>query len=137
MLGAANHLAGNHVVALKHFESGLSHSASGSRFRAGQHLFHHSSLLLVGMAHCLLFRGLLDQSLDYAKRAKEDGEKSDHPATLCRSLSLVLPVCLALADFRPSEQYIAQLIELSALYSLKPLPCCGDRPARSVASTSK
>jgi tetratricopeptide (TPR) repeat protein len=120
MLGAANHLAGNHVVALKHFESGLSHSASGSRFRAGQHLFHHSSLLLVGMAHCLLFRGLLDQSLDYAKRAKEDGEKSDHPATLCRSLSLVLPVCLALADFRPSEQYIAQLIELSALYSLKP-----------------
>jgi hypothetical protein len=57
MLGAANHLAGSHVVALKHFESGLSHSASGSRFRAGEHLFHHSSLLLVGMAHCLLFRG--------------------------------------------------------------------------------
>jgi hypothetical protein len=115
MSGAANHLAGNHVVALKHFESGLSHSASGSRFRAGEHLFHHSSLLLVGMAHCLLFRGLLDQSLDYAKRAIEDGEKSDHPAALCRSLSLVLPVCLALADFRRSEQYIAQLTELSAL----------------------
>jgi predicted ATPase/DNA-binding winged helix-turn-helix (wHTH) protein len=120
MLGAANHLAGNHVVALKHFEAGLSHSASGSRFRAGQHLFHHSSLLLAGMAHCLLFTGLLDQSLDYAKRAIEDGEKSDHPATLCRSLSMVLPVYLALADFRRSEQYIAQLTELSALYSLKP-----------------
>jgi predicted ATPase/DNA-binding winged helix-turn-helix (wHTH) protein len=120
MLGAANHLAGNHIVAQKHFESGLSHSASGSRFRAGQHLFHHSSLLLAGMAHCLLFRGLLDQSLDYAKRAIEDGEKSDHPATLCRSLSMVLPVYLALADFRRSEQYIAQLTELSALYSLKP-----------------
>ena len=120
MLGAAHHLAGNHLVALKHFESGLSHSASGSRFRAGQHLFHHSSLLLVGMARCLLYRGLLDQSLDYAKRAIEEGEKSGHPATLCRSLSLVLPVYLALADSRRSEQYIAQLTELAAAYSLKP-----------------
>jgi tetratricopeptide (TPR) repeat protein len=120
MLGAANHLAGNHVVALKHFESGLSHTASGSRFRAGQHLFHHSNLLLVGMAHCLLLRGLLDQSLDYAKRAIEDGEKSDHPATPCRSLSLVLPVYLALADSRRSEQYIVQLTELAAAHSLKP-----------------
>jgi tetratricopeptide (TPR) repeat protein len=120
MLASAHHLAGNHLVALKHFESGLSHSASGLRFRAGQHLFHHSSLLLVGMAHCLLFRGLLDQSLDYARLAIEEGEKSDHPATLCRSLSLVLPVYLALADSRRSEQYIAQLTELSAAYSLKP-----------------
>jgi predicted ATPase len=120
MLGAAHHLAGNHLVALKHFESGLSHSASGWRFRAGQHLFNHSSLLLVGMARCLLFRGLLDQSLDYAKRAIEEGEKSDHPATLCRSLSLVLPVYLALADSRRSEQYIVQLTELAAAYSLKP-----------------
>src|SRR5712664_3067552 len=120
MLGAAHHLAGNHLVALKHFESGLSHSASGWRFRAGQHLFHNSSLLLVGMARCLLYRGLLDQSLDYAKRAIEEGEKSNHPATLCRSLSLVLPVYLALADSRQSEQYIAQLTELSAVYSLKP-----------------
>jgi predicted ATPase/DNA-binding winged helix-turn-helix (wHTH) protein len=106
MLGAAHHLAGNHLVALKHFESGLSHSASGWRFRAGQHLFHHRSPLLVGMARCLLFRGLLDQSLDYAKPAIEEGEKSNHPATLCRSLSLVLPVYLALADSRRSEQYI-------------------------------
>src|SRR4029077_16381810 len=37
MLGAADHLAGHPLVALKHFESGLSHSASGLRFRAGQH----------------------------------------------------------------------------------------------------
>jgi tetratricopeptide (TPR) repeat protein len=120
MLGAAHHLAGNHLVALKHFESGLSHSASAWRFRAGQHLFDHSSLLLVGMARCLLFRGLLDESLDYAKRAIEEGEKSNHPATLCRSLSLVLPVYLALADSHRSEQYIAQLTELAATYSLKP-----------------
>jgi tetratricopeptide (TPR) repeat protein len=120
MLGAAHHLAGNHLVASRHFESGLSHSASGWRFRAGHHLFHHSSLLLVGMARCLLYRGLLDQSLDYAKRAIEEGEKSNHPATLCRSLSLVLPVYLALADSRGSEQYIVQLTELAAAYSLKP-----------------
>jgi predicted ATPase/DNA-binding winged helix-turn-helix (wHTH) protein len=120
MLGTAYHLAGNHLVALKHFESGLSHSASGWRFRAGQHLFHHNSLLLVGMARCLLYRGLLDRSLDYARLAIEEGEKSGHPATLCRSLSLVLPVYLALADCRRSEQYIAQLTELSAVYCLKP-----------------
>ncbi|MEH2482395.1 putative ATPase/DNA-binding winged helix-turn-helix (wHTH) protein [Nitrobacteraceae bacterium AZCC 2146] len=120
MLGATHHLAGNHLVALKHFESGLSHSASGLRFRAGQHLFHHSSLLLVGMARCLLYRGQLDRSLDYAKRAIEEGENSNHPATLCRSLSLVLPVYLALADSRRSEQYIAQLTELATAYSLKP-----------------
>ncbi len=119
MLGAAHHLAGNHLVALKHFESGLRHSASAWRFRAGQHLFHHSSLLHVGMARCLLFRGLLDQSLDCAKRAIEEGEKSNHPATLCRSLSLVVPVYLAVADSRRSEQYIAQLTELAVAYSLK------------------
>jgi predicted ATPase/DNA-binding winged helix-turn-helix (wHTH) protein len=120
MLGAAHHLAGNQLVALDHFKSGLSHSASSWRFRAGQHLFHHSSLLLVGMARCLLFRGLLDDSLGYAKRAIEEGEKSDHPATLCRSLSLVIPVYLMSADFRRSEQYIAQLTELAAAHSLKP-----------------
>src|SRR5712671_4334446 len=119
-LGAANHLAGNHLDSLKHFESGLSHSPSGSRFRAGQHLFHNNSLLLVGMARSLLYRGLLDQSLGYARLAIEEAEKSGHPATLCRSLSLVLPVYLAMADFRRSGQYIAQLTELSAVYSLKP-----------------
>jgi tetratricopeptide (TPR) repeat protein len=120
MLGAAHHLAGNHLVALKHFEIGLSHSASGSRFRAGQHLFHNNSLLLVGLARSLMFRGVLDDSLDYARRAIEEGEKSNHPATLCRSLSFVLPVYLALADSRRSEQYIAQLTELAAAHSLKP-----------------
>jgi tetratricopeptide (TPR) repeat protein len=120
MLGAAHFLAGNHLVAIKHFESGLIHSASGSRFRAGQHLFHDNSLLLVGMARSLLYRGLLSQSLDYARLAIEEGEKSNHPATLCRSLSFVLPVYLALADSRRSEQYIAQLTELAAAYSLKP-----------------
>jgi tetratricopeptide (TPR) repeat protein len=72
------------------------------------------------MARSLLYRGLLDQSLDYARLAIEEAEKSGHPATLCRSLSLVVPVYLALADFRRSEQYIAQLTELSAVYSLKP-----------------
>jgi predicted ATPase/DNA-binding winged helix-turn-helix (wHTH) protein len=120
MLGAAHFLAGNHLVAIRHFETGLVHSASGWRFRAGQYLFHDNSLLLVGMARSLLFRGLLDQSLDYARLTVEEGEKSNHPATLCRSLSFVLPVYLALADSRRSEQYIAQLTELAAAYSLKP-----------------
>ena len=120
MLGAANFLTGDHIAAIKHFEAGLIHSASGSRFRAGQHLFHNNSLLLVGMARSLLYRGLLDQALDYARLAIEEGEKSNHPATLCRSLSFVVPVYLALADSPRSEQYIAQLTELAAAYSLKP-----------------
>jgi predicted ATPase/DNA-binding winged helix-turn-helix (wHTH) protein len=120
MLGAAHFLAGNHLLATKHFESGLTHSASGARFRAGQHLFHNNSLLLVGMARSLQYRGLLDQSLDYARLAIEEGEKTNHPATLCRSLSFVLPVYLAMADSRRSEQYIVQLTELAATYSLKP-----------------
>jgi predicted ATPase/DNA-binding winged helix-turn-helix (wHTH) protein len=120
MLGAAHHLAGNHLVAFKHFETGLNHSALGWRFRLGQHLFYHSSLLLVGMARCLLYRGLVDQSLDHAKRAIEEAEKCGHTATLCQSLSLVLPVYLTMADFRRSEQYITRLTELSSAYSLKP-----------------
>jgi tetratricopeptide (TPR) repeat protein len=120
MLGAAYFLAGNHLLAIKHFESGLMHSASGARFRAGQHLFHNNSLLLVGMARSLQYRGLLDQSLDYARLAIEEGEKTNHPATLCRSLSFVLPVYLTMADSRRSEQYIVQLTELAAAYSLKP-----------------
>jgi predicted ATPase/DNA-binding winged helix-turn-helix (wHTH) protein len=120
MLGAAYFLAGNHLLAIKHFESGLMHSASGARFRAGQHLFHNNSLLLVGMARSLQYRGLLDQALDYARLAIEEGEKTNHPATLCRSLSFVLPVYLTMADSRRSEQYIVQLTELAAAYSLKP-----------------
>jgi predicted ATPase/DNA-binding winged helix-turn-helix (wHTH) protein len=119
MLGAAHHLAGNHLVAIEHFESGLSHSASGHGFFAGQHLFHHSSLLLVGMARSLLFRGLLDDSVKYAKRAIEEGEKFNHPATLCRTLRMVLPIYFAMADRHRSEQYIAQLTELAATHSLK------------------
>jgi predicted ATPase/DNA-binding winged helix-turn-helix (wHTH) protein len=120
MLGASHHLAGNHLVALDHFQAGLRHTESGSGFRAGRDLFHHSSLLLVGMARSLLFRGLLEDAADYAKRAIEEGEKSRHSATLCRSLSLVVSVYLALADSRRSEHYIAQLAELATAYSLKP-----------------
>jgi predicted ATPase/DNA-binding winged helix-turn-helix (wHTH) protein len=119
MLGAANHLAGNHLVAQKHFEAGLGHSASGSR--AGHYLFHHTTLSLAGMARSLLYRGLLDQSLDYAKLAMEEGEKSGNPRTFCRSLILILPVYLALEDWQRSEQYIAQLSNLSAAHALKPL----------------
>jgi predicted ATPase/DNA-binding winged helix-turn-helix (wHTH) protein len=121
MLGAANHLAGNHLVAQKHFEAGLRHSASGSSLRAGHYLFHHTALSLAGMARSLLYRGLLDQSLDYAKLAIQEGEKSGSPTTLCRSLILILPVYLALEDWQRSEQYIAQLSDLSAAHALKPL----------------
>ena len=119
MLGMANHLAGNHLVAQTHFEAGLRHSASGSRLRAGHHLFHPASALLVGMSRSLLYRGLLDQSLDYARLAIEEGEKSGLPAILGRCLILLLPVYLALDDWQRSEQYIAQLTDLSAAHSLK------------------
>ena len=119
MLGAANHLAGNHLVAQRHFEASLHYSASGSR--AGHHLFHHTTLSLAGMARSLLYRGLLDQSLDYAKLALEEGEKSGLPATLCRSLILILPVYLALEDWPRSERYITQLSDVSAAHALKPL----------------
>jgi len=119
MLGAANHLAGNHLVAQGHFEASLRHSASGSR--AGHYLFHHTTLSLAGMARSLLYRGVLDQSLDYARLAIEEGKKSGNPATSCRSLILILPVYLALEDWQSSEQYIAHLSELSAAHALKPL----------------
>jgi predicted ATPase/DNA-binding winged helix-turn-helix (wHTH) protein len=121
MLGAANHLAGNHPVAQGHFEAGLRYAASSARSHARHHLFHHPTLLLIGMARSLLYRGMLDQSLDYARLAIEEGEKSGLPATLCRSLILVLPVYLAVEDWQRSEQYIARLSDISAAHALKPL----------------
>src|SRR6266481_3512373 len=120
MLAASNHLLGNHIIAQQHCEFGLRYSGSGPRFRAGQHLFHYTSFLLVGMARSLLYRGLLDRSLEYAKLAIEEGEKSGHPATFCRSLALIVPVFLTMADTRRSDQYIAELSDLSAAHSLKP-----------------
>src|SRR5216684_2170394 len=120
MLAASNHLLGNHIIAQQHCEFGLRCSGSGLRFRAGQHLFHYTSFLLVGMARSLLYRGLLDRSLEYAKLAIEVGEKSGHPATFCRSLALIVPVFLTMADTRRSDQYIAELSDLSAAHSLKP-----------------
>ncbi len=120
MLAASDHLLGNHLDAQLHCESGLRYLASGPRFRTEQYLFHYTSFLLVGMARSHLYRGLLDQSLDYAKRAREEGKKSGHPATFCRSLALVVPVFLTVADLRHSEQYIGELSDLSAAHSLIP-----------------
>ena len=120
MLAASDHLLGNHLAAQLHCETGLRYLASGPRFRTEQYLFHYTSFLLVGMARCFLYRGLLDQSLDYAKRAREEGKKSGHPATFCRSLALVLPVFLTMADLRQSEEYIGELSDLSAAHSLIP-----------------
>jgi len=71
------------------------------------------------MARSLLYIGLLDRSLEYAKLAIEEGEKSGHPATFCRSLALIVPVFLTMADTRRSDQYIAELSDLSAAHSLK------------------
>jgi predicted ATPase len=119
MLAASNHLLGNHIIAQQHCESGLRYSGSGPRFRAGEHLFHYTSILLVGMARSLLYRGLLDGSLEYAKLAIEEGEKSGHPATFCRSLALIVPVFLTIADTRRSDQYIAELSDLSAAHAFK------------------
>jgi predicted ATPase/DNA-binding winged helix-turn-helix (wHTH) protein len=120
MLAASDHLLGNHIAAQRHCESGLRYLASGPRFRTEQYLFHYTSFLLVGMARSLMYRGLLDQSLDYAKRAREEGEKSGHPATFCRSLALVIPVFLSVSDLKQSEEYIGELSNLSAAHSLIP-----------------
>jgi predicted ATPase/DNA-binding winged helix-turn-helix (wHTH) protein len=120
MLGTANHLIGNHKVAQRHFEAGLRYTAFGSRFRAGQDLFPYTSFSVVGMARSLLYKGSLDQALEYAKRAIELGEKSGRPGALCRSIIMVLPVFLVLADFERSESYIAQSTEVSTAYSLLP-----------------
>jgi predicted ATPase/DNA-binding winged helix-turn-helix (wHTH) protein len=107
MLGATNHLAGNHLVALEHFRAALSH------FRARQN-HRHSALLLNGMARSLLYRGSLDQALECANRAIDEGEKSGHPYALFESLCHTFPVYWALADFRRSELHLAQLTELCA-----------------------
>jgi predicted ATPase len=120
MLAASEHLLGNHLAAQLHCESGLRHLASGPRTRTEPYLFHYTSFLLVGMARSLLYRGLLDQSLDYARRAREEGKKSGNPATFCRSLALVVPVFLAMADLKQSDQYIGELSELSVAHSLMP-----------------
>jgi predicted ATPase/DNA-binding winged helix-turn-helix (wHTH) protein len=120
MLGAASHLTGNHLVAQKHFESSLGHASTGSRFRAGLHLFNHTSFSLAGMARCLLYRGLLDQALDYADLAIDEGRKSCRPAILCRALVLVFPVFLASGNAERSAQCVAQMADLSASYSLIP-----------------
>jgi tetratricopeptide (TPR) repeat protein len=118
MLAASDHLLGNHPAAQLHCESGLRYLASGPRVRTEQHFFHYTSFLLVGMARSLLYRGLLHQALDCARRAREEGKKSGHPATFCRSLALVLPVFLTMADLKQSDQYISELSNLSAAHSL-------------------
>ena len=120
MLAASDHLLGNHLAAQLHCESGLRYLASGPRVRTERYLFHYTSFLLVGMARSLLYRGLLDQSLEYAKRAREEGKKSGQPATFCRTLALVLPVFLTMADLRQSDEYIGELSNLSAAHSLVP-----------------
>jgi predicted ATPase/DNA-binding winged helix-turn-helix (wHTH) protein len=120
MLAASDHLLGNHLAAQLHCEAGLRYLASGPRPGTEQYLFHYTSFLLVGMARSLLYRGLLDQSLDYAKRAREEGRKSGHPATFCRSLALVVPVFLTMADLGQSDEYIGELGDLSAAHSLIP-----------------
>ncbi|WP_052435742.1 ATP-binding protein [Bradyrhizobium japonicum] len=120
MLAASEHLSGNHLATQLHCEAGLRHLASGPRSRTEPYLFHYTSFLLVGMARSLLYRGFLDQSLDYARRAREEARRAGNPATLCRSLVLVLPVFLAMADLSRSDQYISELSELAVAHSLMP-----------------
>ena len=72
------------------------------------------------MARCLLYRGLLDQALDYADLAIDEERKSGRPATLCRALVLVFPVFLASRNAERSAQCVAQMADLSASYSLIP-----------------
>jgi predicted ATPase/DNA-binding winged helix-turn-helix (wHTH) protein len=120
MLGTAHHLTGNHRAAQSHFEDGLRHTAFGSRFRAGQDLFPYTSFSIVGLARSFLYRGLLDQASEYAKLAIELAEKSGRPATLCRSLIMVLPVFLALEEAERVDAFVAQVTEVSTAYSLLP-----------------
>jgi len=120
MLGTAQHLTGDHRVAQGHFEDGLRHTAIGSRFRAGQDLFPYTSFSVVGLARSLLYRGQLDQALEYAKLAIERAERSGRPAALCRTLIMVLPVFLALEDAERVDAFAARVTEVSAAYSLLP-----------------
>jgi predicted ATPase/DNA-binding winged helix-turn-helix (wHTH) protein len=120
MLGAASHLSGNHLVAQKHFESSLGYARTGSRFRAGLHLFNYVSFSLAGMARSLLYRGSLVQSLDYANRAVDEGKRSGRPAILCRALAMVFPVFLASGNAELSAQCVAQIADLASAYSLMP-----------------
>jgi tetratricopeptide (TPR) repeat protein len=120
MLGAANFLRGNHLVAQNHFESSLGHTRSGSSFRAGLHLFNHVGFSLGGMARSLLYRGLLAQSLDYATRTIDEGKRSGRPGTLCRALAMVFPVFLASGNAELSEQCVTQIADLASAYSLMP-----------------
>jgi len=120
MLGATDHLVGNHLEAQKHFESSLSHSTTDLRFRAGLHLFNYTSFSLAGMARSMLYRGLVDEAQVFARLTVEEAEKSGRPATMCRSLAMVFPVFLAVEDFSRSAEYIARISDLSATYSLLP-----------------
>jgi predicted ATPase/DNA-binding winged helix-turn-helix (wHTH) protein len=120
MLGAASHLTGNHLVAQKHFETSLGYARTGSRFRAGLHLFNYVSFSLAGMARSLLYRGLLVQSLDYANRAIDEGKRSGRPAILCRALAMVFPVFLASGNAELSAQCVAQTADLASAYALIP-----------------
>jgi predicted ATPase/DNA-binding winged helix-turn-helix (wHTH) protein len=120
MLGAANLLTGNHPVAQKHFESSFGHTRSGSRFRAGLHLFDHVSFSLAGMARSLLYRGLLVKSLDYANRAIDEAKRAGRPGILCRALAMVFPVFLASGNAALSAQCVTQIADLASAYSLIP-----------------
>jgi predicted ATPase len=120
LLGTASHLTGNHLVAQKHFESSLAYAMAGSRVRAELHLLNHTSFSLAGLARCLLYRGMLDQALDHADLAIDEGRKSGRAATLCRILGMAFPVFLASGNTERSAQCVAQMADLSASYSLVP-----------------
>jgi tetratricopeptide (TPR) repeat protein len=120
LLGGAHHLLGNHLAAQGCFEAGLRHSTPGSRLRDRHYFFHYPTVLRIGMARCLMYQGLLDQSLNYARLAIEEAEKCNQPAIMCRCLIWVLPLYLALDDRQRVEEYISQLADLCVAHGLKP-----------------
>lgn len=79
MLAASEHLLGNHLAAQLDCESGLRHLASGPRSRTEPYLFHYTSFLLVGMARSLLYRGLVDQAVDYASAPERKAQEFRQP----------------------------------------------------------